>query len=498
MHPRIILCSSLITAAIAAPALATAAPSTALSLNPAEYTVYSFSALSSGKNSDGAGPMGRIVIGADGSYYGATFQGGTGGSGTVFRIAPDGSFTTLHNFAGSDGTPSGSLMMAGDGNLYGATTTGGSSGNGSIFRITPSGSYTLLHSFGASDSNGHNADGTYVWGALVQGNDGNLYGNARFGGANGYGTVFSMSTDGSRFGVLHQFAYTTDGGTPFQGLTIGSDGNFYGTTDVTAFKITPGGVFTTLHSFAAADGLAESGLVRGLDNNFYGVTDGAPNLPGTSGIFYRLTPDGTYTALGSLDAPTYIKSNFEGLQVGPNVDGLTLSYALTLGPDGNFYGTGQTGGAVRYGTVFKVTPDGTFTNLHSFNNKTDAKGHLHAYAPDSSISFDANGNLIGAGQVGGTNKAGAIYKIVPNSTLSANLTISPTVLSAGQNATFTWSSTGATNCAFIGTVIKYGVLPTSGSVSHAGPASGKKMVTGIQCKDSSGGLANSTASVSTN
>jgi uncharacterized repeat protein (TIGR03803 family) len=503
MHNRFVSRYCLIAATLATPLAAASAASAG---NPAEYTAYSFSVLGDDStNSDGASPSGNVIVAPDGSYYGVTFQGGANGGGVVYRLK-GGSLTVLHAFSSSefgvvsdDGAePTGSLLLASDGNLYGTTLYGGANNNGTIFKLTPDGTFTVLHTFAASAIGSNvNADGMTAFGRLQQGSDGNLYGTAEFGGTSGSGTIYRITPAGD-YTVLYTFTGGSDGFAPFAGLTAGADGNFYGTTQSTFFRITPAGGFTSLFAFPILGEEPDTGVVLGNDGNFYGLTNGELNKPGTGGTFYRLTPSGAYTALSTLDAPTYAIFNDLGQHVGPNVDGLNAYNPLVKGADGNFYGLASQGGAAHMGTLFKVSPQGVFTNLHSFDLKPDGTGKAHAALPASSLAFDADGNLIGAGEAGGANQSGVVFKLQMNSPLTANLTITPGNVSAGQDATFSWTSTGATSCSFVGTDIESGRLPPNGSVSHAGPASGKKMVTSIQCKDRAGGFANSTAELTAN
>ncbi|MGO9518935.1 MAG: choice-of-anchor tandem repeat GloVer-containing protein [Candidatus Korobacteraceae bacterium] len=245
---------------------------------------------------DGANPQAGLVQGADGNFYGTTNGGGASLGGTVFRITPSGTLTTLYSFCSqpycADGQqPSASLVQATDGNFYGTTSDGGyggPSGNGTVFRITPSGTLTTLHSF-------KGADGAYPAAALMQANDGNFYGTTWHGGFNnvqwcsdGCGTVFTITMSGT-LTTLYDFCGQNgclDGYYPEAGLVQASDGNLYGTTswgggglytDGTIFRITPSGTLTSLYSFCSqpncADGLGpQAGLVQGTDGSLYGTT----------------------------------------------------------------------------------------------------------------------------------------------------------------------------------------------------------------------------------
>ncbi len=296
-------------------------------------TLYSFSCLA-GTCRGGIDSNGGLVLAADGSFYGVTDEGGAIGYGTVFKMTPAGKLTTLHSFGGTDGAyPQSGLIQATDGNFYGTTFGGGANSSGTVFKITASGVFESLHSFCAdscSDGAGPNgliqaADGnfygtTYSGGgigsdspcyplsgggtsfqltpsgalttlaafcqpngfspssALVQGANGDFYGTTFFGGdgvdETGYGTVYEMTPTGS-LTSLYSFCLQTgcaDGIEP-QSLTRGTDGNFYGTTAETLFKITPAGQLATLHTFPeGGGGGASGGLMLDTNGAFYGAT----------------------------------------------------------------------------------------------------------------------------------------------------------------------------------------------------------------------------------
>jgi uncharacterized protein (TIGR03437 family) len=297
-------------------------------------TLYNFGG---SNNPGGSDPYAGLVLGADGSFYGTTLSPSTTGVGTIYKITPAGVLTTLFTFSvANDGTlPYNSLVQASDGNFYGTAYEGGGNGDGTVFKITPGGSFTTLHSFDFTD------DGERPRGALIQGSDGKLYGTTSGGGAHGNGTVFSITTAGE-FTTLYSFSGIADGGQPYGALIQASDGNFYGTTRVgTIFKITPAGVLTTLHTFSLTDGRNPTGgVVQASDGNFYGTTEaGGANNDGT---IFKMTPDGTLTTLHS----------FSG------ADGETPQAGLVQGADGILYGT-TTNGGNNVGTVFSLALSST-------------------------------------------------------------------------------------------------------------------------------------------
>ncbi len=336
---------------------------------------------------NGAIPFAPLIQATDGNLYGTTSDGGANMDGTVFKITPEGMLTPLHSFDGTDGSyVVAGLTQATDGNFYGAATFGGTNGYGTLFRITPEGTLTPLHSFDGTD-------GSEPAASLVQATDGNFYGTTRTGGANNYGTVFKITPEGS-LTPLYSFDFT-DGAHPEASLVQATDGNLYGTTvdggayeDGTVFKITPQGVLTTLHSFGDADGASPyTPLVQATDGNLYGTTvfGGVNNnCVGGCGTVFKITLEGALTPLYSFCA-----------QPGCT-DGTDPGGELVQATDGNFYGTTQFGGANNYGTIFKITPEGELTTLHSFDF-TDGT------VPQAGLVQATDGSFYGTAAEGGAN-----------------------------------------------------------------------------------------------
>jgi uncharacterized repeat protein (TIGR03803 family) len=185
--------------------------------------LYSFS------GPDGWAPYAGLVRGSDGNFYGTTYVGGLStncpnGCGTVYRMTPGGNLTNLWSFTGrTDGAnPYAGVVEGVDGNFYGTTTGGGTHGTGTVYRVSPNGGATTLWSFTGG------SDGANPWG-LVQGSDGNFYGTTPAIGAGHSGTVFRITPTGN-FTNLWSFTNGSDGASPYAGLVQGSDGSFYGTT----------------------------------------------------------------------------------------------------------------------------------------------------------------------------------------------------------------------------------------------------------------------------
>lgn len=248
--------------------------------------------------SDGSQPLAGLVAGSDGNFYGTTNLGGSHNSGSVFKITPTGEFTTLHNFcsktACADGQNSyAGLIEATDGNLYGTTLAGGSHGDGTVFKVSQRGTFSILYSF---CSHGGCADGEFPQTGLVQASNGNLYGTTILGGAYGSGTIFELTLSGTLttlYNVCPQSG-CPDGNYLYAALIQAKDRNLYGIMQVggahssgTIFKITLSGVLTTLYSFCSQPSCADgqypaAALVQAANGKLYGTTaDGGTHGDGT-------------------------------------------------------------------------------------------------------------------------------------------------------------------------------------------------------------------------
>ena len=259
--------------------------------------------------------------------------------------------------------------------------------------------YTDLYNLGTNS--GDPTDPAWM-GLFAQGRDGNLYSTTQTGGMINCGAAFQFTPAG-KMNPLYSFMNKNDGCFPNGGLTLGTDGSFYGTTSAggsvgagTVFKITSGGAFTLLHTFnGTTEGVpADVPPIQGLDGNYYGTTsDGGLEVFGT---VYKMTPSGVLTVLYTF----------------PGTSGLAYPMAVTLGTDGNFYGTALGGGVNKFGGVFKISPQGNLTVLHSFSGTPDGQ------TPKGAIIQASDGNFYGTTEAGGANGFGSIYKMTPSGALT--------------------------------------------------------------------------------
>jgi uncharacterized repeat protein (TIGR03803 family) len=407
-----------------------------------------FTSLLSFDNTNGSGPGGTLVQGIDGNLYGTTGGGGAYGDGTVFKVTRAGQLTTVYSFCAqtncTDGSPYlAGLVLATDGNLYGTTYLGGANNAGTVFKITPGGTLTTLYSFCSQTSC---TDGADPFAGLIQGTDGSFYGTTEYGGA--CGTVFRITPAGA-LTMLYSFS-GTDGQSPTGTLVQASDGNFYGTTAGgsgacpenagTVFKITPAGELTTLYSFDGNDGALPIGGLVQADGYLYGTTSELDSGLLTGTVF-KISPAGRLTTLVSFNRPR-----------------AAWPWAgLVLATDGNLYGTTSGGGAYGGGTIFKITPSGASTPLYNFcaqTGCTDGAGPVAGLvqATDGNLyGTTAGGGAYGYGTVFTLSMGlGPFVETLPTSgkvgravvILGNNLTGSTSVTFNGTPATFTVVPTG--------------------------------------------------------
>jgi uncharacterized repeat protein (TIGR03803 family) len=304
------------------------------------------------------------------------------------------------------------VVVGPDGNLYGTTPYGGANGTGAFFEAIPStGTITVRYSGSANQMGSAGAS------SLVLGSDGNFYGTTQYGGQNGNGTIFKITPAG---GVtsLYDFGPNQNGGANGGNPVIfGTDGNLYGTTQNGGangagiiFRFAHGGQFTTLYSFQPGNsqfgGTAGAGaLLLGRDGNFYGVTQ----LGGQygSGSLFEFAPSGN---------PQYQEYSFAP-QMTPYGGQITLGInSIMQASNGLFYGTAQYGGAnfgngsAGYGDgfLFSIDGQGNFTDLYDF----DENG-FDGYGPVGAMAQGTNGSLYGITSSGGANGTGTIFKYKP-------------------------------------------------------------------------------------
>jgi uncharacterized repeat protein (TIGR03803 family) len=333
--------------------------------NPQPVVVHTFTCNGNALQMQGSCPNGgrpdSLIQGSDGNFYGTAQVSSEGDSaptgGTVFSLTPSGKFTLLHTFSpGANLTfpngnnPSG-VLEGPDGKLYGQTLYGGvggangPDGSGVLYRVNRNGSgFQVIHKF---CSRANCADGS--GGALVVGNDGNLYGASYYGGtgvcfSSGCGTIFRVTPSSGAYAVVFNFNSSTIGENPTN-LTMGADGTFYGvdfgTGGENMFHYAPAtGAFETVAlNFPLINGRPARGgmLTLGPNGNFYGLY-GAYGVNGEG--LYEVQLDGS-----NLQAFPF----YNTIALGGSPDGLLLA------SDSNFW-VADYSGSSGYGDIITLSP----------------------------------------------------------------------------------------------------------------------------------------------
>jgi uncharacterized repeat protein (TIGR03803 family) len=313
-------------------------------------------------------------------------------------------YTVLHTYSINSGNYSGILapqiMSQGrDANLYSTISNDGTKNVGTMYKITTAGALTPIYNFCSLTSC---VDGGYPFGGVTLGFDGDFYGTTQGGGSHAAGTVFKVTPTGT-LTTLWNFANGTDDSVPVYTTLQGQDGNMYGVSVGqyngqygALFKVSASGVFKTLRDFTYANGAYPNLPTQGTDGNLYGTTQVGGDPTCKCGVVYKATAAGAITVLHA----------FKGYPT----DGTRPIGVLVQGPDGNFYGTTWRGGTNNYGSVFKITPTGVYTLLYSFNYSS---GYLDAQQPEAGLTLGTNGSFYGVTSAGGTKNGGAIFKITP-------------------------------------------------------------------------------------
>jgi uncharacterized repeat protein (TIGR03803 family) len=327
----------------------------------------------------GAAPTGTLLRDTVGNLYGNNGPS-CGNNGSVFEFDAAGNETTFYTFSASVDAPfADNLIEDAEDNLYGTTYLG--SGNyGQVFKVDAAGSFTAIYTFDVY------SNGAYPVGGVLSDALGNLYGAASDGGAYGGGAIFKIDTAGNE-SVLYSLSSVADGSTPNGGLMMDAQGNLYGTA------------------------FLNGGSACGYE---YGC-----------GTVFKLSPSGQFTVLYAFGQHAN--------------DGYSPNGNLIMDAEGNLYGTTYRGGAFSHGTIFELSPTGTETVLHSFNESTDGS------EPTVGVATDPQGNLYGTTQNGGTGGFGTVFKLALQATTSTTttLTSAPNPSAYGQSLTLTAAVTSA-------------------------------------------------------
>jgi uncharacterized repeat protein (TIGR03803 family) len=386
------------------------------------------------------------------------------GAGTAFYLMPDGTgFNVVRSFGNPpDSTnPQGDLAFSGN-PFFGASFGGGTNGVGAVFVGQTNGSVSIIRSFSAVNSDNATNSGGASPAAVLISAGGTVFGTAIAGGGAANGTVFSLSTNGAAFSVLHDFSVldsvtgaNSDGALPWGGFVLSGD-TLYGTTSAggsggsgVVFSVkTNGSTFTVLHNFAPmdwvsatnSDGAIPFGGLLLSNDTLYGTTT-AGGFGGRGTIFSMQTSGPDFNVLHHFSATD--------LGTGTNVDGAAPCATLTLSGS-VLYGTASAGGTGASGTIYSVKTDGTqFKTLYSFEPLNPS------YGTNSDGAFPVAGlmvvgdSLYGTTFSGGPGSVGTVFALpigthpatIPNIILNGDRTVTVSFVGAPDSTNIIQATT---------------------------------------------------------
>ncbi len=364
-----------------------------------------------------------VSQGSDGSLYGTTLSGGKlpngdYGSGTVYKIKPNGDLNVLHVFDGiAGGAPTAAVTQGIKGNLYGTTQMGGRDKfkSGVVYKIDANGKYSVIHSFD------FNIEGKTSSEVILAAN-GSLYGTTYkygTGVANDPATIYKIDVNG-KYSVIHHFNQANQE-LPVGSLHLGLDGNLYGATVFgkqatkgSVYKISLNGTYQVLHVFNSAyEGSPNTGVNRSKDGSLYGTT----NSGGMFGLgtVFKIDSLGKYQIMHHFDG-------FNGLE----------SREITLDDSGNIYGVAST--IIDYvffvdngpSMVYKIGADRSYSILYAFNSN----------GGQSKLMRTSTGSLYGTERQGGKYEGGKVFRIKFVPPGLTTLTVDKVAIGVGQPLNF--------------------------------------------------------------
>jgi uncharacterized repeat protein (TIGR03803 family) len=305
--------------------------------------------------------------------------------------------TVLYNFVNGSSdaaSPAGNIVQGRDGNMYGvgAIIGRGANSTGAVYKTSPAGAESVFFNFPATISR--------CYSGLTLDSDGNFYGTCGTNTATGTGILYRLTPAGV-FTDIHDFT-ASDYPVTFQPIQA-SDGNLYGVTPEIVYKRTPAGVFTTIHTFVSPDVQPTSNLFQASDGNLYGTITLCA-LSGNRGCAYKVSTRGTYKNIYGFADPT----------------GSSPCTGVIQGKNGKLYGATDGGRPLNEGNIYELTTAGVNTGLHDFNNSTDGACNPGAF-PVVGLTQVTDGSLYGVNYGGGDANNGSIYKLTSANVFSVFL-----------------------------------------------------------------------------
>jgi uncharacterized repeat protein (TIGR03803 family) len=347
--------------------------------------------------------------------------------------------TTLHGFQNvpTDACqPENNIIQGRDGNMYGVGLYCGTNNTGAVYKISPTGAESVLLSFPSNWS--------FCFSGLTLGSDGNFYGTC-FTNPGGNGGIFRLTPAGV-FADLHDFTGVNGDTEPVYAPIQAADGNFYGVTGYypyscgNVYQLTAAGVYKNLHTFSGSDCGTASSLFQASDGNLYGTLY-ACSLNGSGpGCVYKISTAGVFKEIYG-----FAFSTGDGPCTG-----------VIQGKDGKLYGATNQGAANNFGNIYKLTTAGVHTDLHDFDQTTDASCVDNEGRTNVNLLQVTDGSFYGVNGSYGPNGNGSIYKLTsanvftaflfPNPPVDGNAPLSTLIQNTNGRVYGTTPSGGPTSC----------------------------------------------------
>jgi len=344
--------------------------------------------------------------------------------------------TTLHAFqqVPTDAClPEDNIVQGRDGKMYGIGGSCGTNGTGAVYKISPAGTESVVFNFPSNWSS--------CFSGLTLGSDGNFYGTC-FTNPGGNGGIFKLTPAGV-FTDVHDFTGVNGDTEPLYAPVQASDGNFYGTTGYYPFscgniyKLTAAGVYKNLHTFSGSDCGPASSLFQASDGNLYGTLYACST--GTVGCVYKISTAGVFTEIYGFTSAT----------------GQNPCTGVIQGKDGKLYGATNEGAANNFGSIYKLTTAGVFTDLHDFVQTTDASCVDNVGRTNVNLLQVTDGSFYGVNGSYGPTGEGSIYKLTSANVFTAFLFPNPPVDGSAPLSTLLQNTNGRV----------YGTTPSGGPKS---------------------------------
>jgi uncharacterized repeat protein (TIGR03803 family) len=345
--------------------------------------------------------------------------------------------TVLHGFSDvpTDACePQNNIVQGRDGNMYGIGLYCGTNNTGAVYKISPTGAESLVYNFPSNFS--------FCFSGLTIASDGNFYGTC-FSTPGGNGSIFRLTPAGA-FTDLHDFTGVNGDTEPIYAPIQAANGNLYGVTGYypyscgNVYEFTPAGVYKNLHTFSGSDCGPASSLIQASDGNFYGTLYSCSNN-GTIGCVYKVTAAGVFTEVYDFSASS----------------GYDPCTGVIQGKDGNLYGATNEGAANNFGSIYRLTTGGVFTDLHNFNQSTDASCIDNVGRTNVNLLQVTDGSLYGVNGAYGPTDNGSIYKLTPAGVFTVFLFPNPAVDGDAPLSTLIQNTNG----------LVYGTTPAGGPTS---------------------------------